>query len=71
MMNEQAILNEDTLFGWFTDLHRHPETAGEEFRTTEKVRSVLSEHRIGLLETGLPTGVLARIGKRFRAERRL
>ena len=63
MMNEQTILNEDTLFGWFTDLHRHPETAGEEFRTTEKVRSVLSEHRIGLLETGLPTGVLARIGR--------
>ena len=62
-MNRRTIPDQALLYDWFTDLHRHPETAGEERRTTQKVRSVLLEQGISLLETGLPTGALCRIGR--------
>lgn len=52
----------DRLSAWFRDLHAHPETAREEFRTTEFIRKVLSENGIRMLDTGLPTGVIAVIG---------
>ena len=44
------------------DLHMHPETAHEEFRTTEKITEALKEiPGIKILDTDLSTGVLARI----------
>ncbi len=61
-MTSLSFVQESTLFDFFTDLHRHPETAKEEFRTTEKVRSLLSAHGVRLLDTGLPTGLIAQIG---------
>ena len=44
------------------DLHMHPETAHEEFRTTEKITEELkSIPGIEILETGFRTGLVARI----------
>ncbi len=44
------------------DLHKHPEVAHHEFRTTEKIREALSEiPEIEILETGFETGLVARI----------
>ena len=51
-----------TLEAVFQDLHRHPETAREEVRTTQVVRDFLKERDIQILALPLPTGVLAQIG---------
>lgn len=50
------------LEGIFQDMHRHPETAKEEFRTTQLVRTFLTDHGIPMLDLPLPTGVLAQVG---------
>ena len=44
------------------DLHMHPELAKTEYRTSGVIRSFLEELPcVKLLQTGTPTGVLARI----------
>ena len=45
----------------FKYLHSHPETAFEEELTTAHIRSVLERHGVRILETGLKTGLIARI----------
>ncbi|MBQ7488096.1 MAG: amidohydrolase [Clostridia bacterium] len=47
------------VFHW---LHRHPELAMKEFRTTEYLKKVLLDNGVHLLETGLETGLIAEIG---------
>lgn len=47
-----------TDFQWF---HSHPELAFEEFETTRKIREILEEEGVEILETGLETGLVARI----------
>lgn len=47
------------VFHW---LHRHPELATKEFRTTEYLKKVLLDNGVHLLETGLETGLIAEIG---------
>ncbi len=56
-------MDKNKQIAWFRDMHAHPETAREEFRATEKIREILSAHHIEMLDTGLPTGVIARVGK--------
>ncbi len=46
----------------FQDFHRHPELSTKEFRTTEKIRTYLTEWDIKLIDLPLPTGALAQIG---------
>jgi len=48
------------VFQW---LHRHPELAMEERKTTAFIRNILAENGVRLLETGLETGVIAALGK--------
>lgn len=55
-------MNEAWLIEQFKWLHRHPELGLEEFKTTEFLTDILLEHRIKLLDTGLETGAIARIG---------
>ena len=44
------------------DFHRHPETAFEEFRTTERIRTILQELNVQILGLpGLETGVVGLI----------
>ncbi|MBQ8201939.1 MAG: amidohydrolase [Clostridia bacterium] len=40
-------------------LHQHPETGLEEHETTEKLRQVLQTHGVEVLDSGLPTGLIA------------
>jgi len=40
------------------DLHMHPELSWKEFRTTEKIKGILRELDIEVVETGLETGVV-------------
>ena len=55
-------MDEKRLMEAFQWLHRHPELAMEEYRTTDYLRKTLQENRVRLLDTGLETGLLAVIG---------
>ena len=52
-------MNESALVEWFEDLHRHPEIGGQEFRTTGKIRDILSAHGVEILPADVPTGLIA------------
>lgn len=52
---------ETLLFDSLCYLHSHPETAFEEKLTTAYLRQVLTDHGIRVLDTGLETGLIARI----------
>lgn len=54
MCREELI----TYFQWF---HSHPELANEEFETTKKIREILEREGVEILETGLETGLVAKI----------
>lgn len=45
-------------------LHREPELSFEEFRTTEKLKILLTEARIKVLDLPLKTGLIAEIGSK-------
>ncbi|MFH0226527.1 hypothetical protein ACGRPS_18680 [Vibrio furnissii] len=56
---DQNSKEHQQLIAWRRDLHAHPETAYEEFRTSDTIASILSE--LGLkIERGLGgTGIVA------------
>jgi amidohydrolase len=60
-MPEWSALQETlvTHFKWF---HSHPELGHHEWETTARIRSVLTEIGVEILDTGLKTGLVARIG---------
>lgn len=45
----------------FRDFHKNPELSFAEYRTTEKIRSVLAQEHIEIIETDMPTGIIARV----------
>ena len=53
---------ENKLIDVFQWLHRHPELAMKEQKTTEYLRGILLDSRVRLLDTGLETGLIAMIG---------
>lgn len=54
---EEKIVQET--FRW---LHRHPELSYEEVETTKRVREVLQEHDVTVLDSSLQTGLVAEVG---------
>lgn len=52
---EEILLEQ---FQWF---HSHPELAFEEFETTRRIREILEKEGVEIMETGLETGLVARI----------
>ena len=52
-------MTEQELTAFFEDLHRHPELALEEVRTTALLRKALTEAGIAVYPSGLPTGLIA------------
>ena len=46
-------------FRW---LHRHPELSYEEVETTKRLRQALQAHDVAILDSGLPTGLVAEVG---------
>jgi amidohydrolase len=54
---EEKIVQET--FRW---LHRHPELSYEEVETTKRVREVLQEHDVAVLDSSLKTGLVAEVG---------
>ena len=55
----EPLLTERELTAFFEDLHRHPELALEEERTTALVRRALTDAGIPVYPSGLPTGLIA------------
>ena len=55
-------MEENRLIEVFKWLHRHPELAMEERQTTAYLRSILAEHGVRMLDTGLETGLIAVLG---------
>ena len=58
-VREGKPLTEGELIAFFEDLHRHPELALEEERTTALLRNALEEAGIAVYPSGLPTGLIA------------
>ncbi|AIQ47961.1 hydrolase [Paenibacillus sp. FSL R7-0273] len=54
---------EGELIGVRRNLHREPELAYEEFRTTEKLRAWLTAAHIHILDLPLATGLIAEVGQ--------
>jgi amidohydrolase len=52
---------QETLLPHFQWFHRHPELSCHEFETTKRIRSVLREWGVEILDSGLETGVIALI----------
>jgi len=50
--------NEKRLIEIRRDLHMHPELSFQEYRTTEKIKGILRELNIEILDIGLETGVV-------------
>jgi amidohydrolase len=46
----------------FYRLHRHPELSGQEFKTTEYIKQVLSDNDIPVYPLPLNTGLVAHLG---------
>ena len=55
-------MDEKRLTEVFRWLHRNPELAMEERKTTAYLRGILVENGVRLLETGLETGLIAELG---------
>ena len=47
---------EEELIGLFHEFHRHPELSNEEFETTKKIKELLGQVDIEVLDLPLKTG---------------
>jgi amidohydrolase len=63
-MGEQTL--QERLLPHFQWFHRHPELGNQEQETTARIREILTAEGVEILDTGLPTGLVAVI--RGRAE---
>jgi amidohydrolase len=52
---------QERLFEWFQWFHRRPEPSGAEHGTTARIKELLRETGIHVIDTGLETGLAARI----------
>ena len=52
---------EEELISLFHDFHKHPELSNEEFQTTEKIKKLLGDVDIEILDLPLKTGLVAEI----------
>ena len=52
-------MTEQELIAFFQDLHRHPELAFQEKRTTQKVKDALEKAGIQIVPSGMETGLIA------------
>ena len=60
-MGEQKGQIEESLIHWFEWFHSHPELSYQEYETTAKIRAILSENGIEIMQYDLETGLVAMI----------
>lgn len=56
-----TTLNE--VIEWRRYFHQHPELSEQEFNTTQKIKDILTEHHVTVLDLPLATGLIAEIGQ--------
>jgi amidohydrolase len=61
VFKEEAKALESRLVAMRRELHEHPELSNEEFETTRRIRSWLTEVGVPMIDLHLPTGVLAEV----------
>jgi N-acetylcysteine deacetylase len=61
VFKEEAKALETRLVAMRRELHEHPELSNEEFETTRRIRSWLTEVGVPMVDLHLPTGVLAEV----------
>lgn len=61
VFKEEAKALESRLVAMRRELHEHPELSNEEFETTRRIRSWLTEVGVPMVDLHLPTGVLAEV----------
>ncbi|MDR2783735.1 MAG: amidohydrolase [Treponema sp.] len=65
-MNEKTATGfsslQETLVTHFKWFHSHPELGHHEWETTARIRDILADAGVEILDTGLKTGLVARIG---------
>ncbi|MDR0707910.1 MAG: amidohydrolase [Treponema sp.] len=65
-MNEETATGfsalQETLATHFKWFHSHPELGDHEWETTARIRGILMDAGVEILDTGLKTGLIARIG---------
>ncbi len=52
---------EEELIGLFHEFHRYPELSNEEFETTKKIKELLGQVDIEVLDLPLKTGLVAQV----------
>jgi amidohydrolase len=52
---------QEQLFDWFQGFHRRPEPSGAEHGTTARIRELLGGMGVTVIDTGLETGLVARV----------
>ncbi|MDR0556933.1 MAG: amidohydrolase [Treponema sp.] len=64
-MNEETAIGsalQETLAAHFKWFHSHPELGHHERETTARIRNILMDAGVKILDTGLKTGLVARVG---------
>ena len=61
IITQENPLLADFLRDFRRERHQYPELSNEEFQTTEKLREVLQQHQIKILDLPLKTGLVAEI----------
>ncbi len=53
----------DQAVTWRRYFHQFPELSDKEFKTTQKIKDILTEHHIRILDLPLMTGLVAEVGQ--------
>ncbi len=53
----------DQAVTWRRYFHQFPELSDKEFKTTQKIKDILTEHHIRILDLPLQTGLVAEVGQ--------
>ncbi|HCY2869876.1 TPA: amidohydrolase, partial [Staphylococcus aureus] len=53
----------DQAVTWRRYFHQFPELSDKEFKTTQKIKDILTEHHIRILDLPLATGLVAEVGQ--------
>ncbi|HBP3160993.1 TPA: amidohydrolase, partial [Staphylococcus aureus] len=51
----------DQAVTWRRYFHQFPELSDKEFKTTQKIKDILTEHHIRILDLPLATGLVAEV----------
>ena len=57
------MLNYNDIVNWRRMFHQYPELSNDEFETTKRIRRILQQYDIRILDIPMATGLVAEIGQ--------